>query len=325
MENENKSSKKKLLILLLLLLFLIIFGIALYMDLKKEKSYIIPDFTYEGIDYKKKDNIDLLFFAGIDSFDRNVFEKGSYQNDYAADTIILFVLDKNAETITPIHINSELMCDYDISSSYGKEVGEVYGQANYAHAYGSGGIDSLINVKDTVRGFMTGVSIEYYLSTTMDSIPEVNDAFNYVKVYVEDDFSSIDSSIKQHEVNTLVGQQSLTFIRSKIGVGDGTNVSRMNRQKVYFDALFNKVKEKSKENPDLIADTYESVIEYICSNSDIYELTNLTNEFIEYDLQDPVMIKGDLKENEDGTTCYIPNEKDIIPVCIEYFYNRINY
>lgn len=325
MENENKSSKKKLLILLLLLLFLIIFGIALFLDLKKEKSYIIPDFTYEGIDYKKKDNIDLLFFAGIDSFDRNIYEKGSYQNGYSADAIIIFVLDKANKTITPIHINSELLCDYDLSSTNGKDVGDIYAQVNYSHAFGSGGIDSLINVKDTVRKFMTGISIEYYLSTTMGAIPDVNDLFNYVTVYVEDDFSAVDPSIKQNEYNTLVGKQCLTFITSKVGVGDSTNISRMNRQKTYSDALFNKIKNQAKDNPDLIADTYESVDKYICSNSDIYTLTDLTNEFIDYDLQEPVMIKGDYVEQADGENCYVLNENEIIPICIKYFYNKINY
>lgn len=318
---ENKK-KKTLIVLILIILFISIFVVALLLDKKDEdNSYVIPDFVYEDKEYNKKENIDLIFFAGLDTFDRYV--KEPYRNEYAADTIIVFVLDNEAKTITPIHINSEIMCDYDLLGVGGQIVDSAYGEAFMAHTYGNGKLDSLVNVKNTVSDLLTGISFEYYYSVSMNAVPIVNDALGYIDVHVEDDFSSIDPSIKQNEVNTLKGEQSLVFIRSRV-LNDGSNISRMNRQNVYFNALFAKAKALSENDKDLIADTINSINKYLVSNVDIYTLIDLTNTFIEYDLQDSIMIKGDVQENEDGTIAYVPNEKEIVETCIEYFYDEID-
>ena len=319
----KKDKKKRVfIVLLLLLLFICIFVVAMLLDKKDEdNTYVLPDFVYEDIGYNKKDNIDLIFFAGLDTFDRYV--KEPYRNEYAADTIIVFVLDNKAKTITPIHINSEMMCEYDLLGVGGKIVDSAYGEAYLAHTYGNGEFDSLVNVKNTISDILTGISFEYYFSSSMNAVPIVNDALNYIDVYVEEDFSDIDPSIKQNEVNTLKGEQSLAFIRSRIRSGDASNISRMKRQEIYFNSLFKKAKILSEKDDDIIADTINSINKYLVLNVDIYTLVDLTNTFIEYDLKDSVLIKGDVQEKEDGTIIYVPNEKDIVKICIEYFYDEI--
>lgn len=319
----KKDKKRRLLIILLIIFLLIcIFVVAILFDKNGEDdTYVLPDFVYEGIEYNKKDNIDLIFFAGLDTFDRYV--KEPYRNEYAADSIIVFVLDNKAKTITPIHINSEMMCKFDLLGVGGRIVDSTYGEAYLAHTYGNGELDSLVNVKNTISDILTGISFEYYFSSSMNAVPIVNDALNYIDVYVEEDFSNVDPSLKQNEVNTLKGDQSLTFIRSKISIDDETNISRMNRQEIYFNALFKKAKKLSENDDDIIADTINSINKYLVSNVDIYTLIDLTNTFIEYDLKDSVLIKGDVQEKEDGTIIYVPNEKDIVKICIEYFYDEI--
>lgn len=318
---KRRKVKNKYLILLLLLLFIIIFIAAIILDNRKEKSYIIPDFTYKGVDYKKKDNIDLLFFAGIDTFERELSD--SYRNNYSADTTIMFVLDNTSKTITPIHINSEIICEYDLLGEGGKIVGKEKGPIYTSHTYGTGAIDSLINTKNTVRELLTRISVDYSFSLTMKAIPIVNDALNYVDVYIEDDFSEVDPTLIQNEVNALKGMQSLIFISEILNTSDETNISRMHRQNVYFDALFKKVKEKKEKDENFIADTYKTIDKYIVSNADMYRFVDLANVFIDYELLDSVFIEGDPQTLEDGSVTYIPNEEDIVDICIKYFYDRL--
>ena len=321
------KNKKKGIIVLTLLFLLIgaIITLALikeFVDNDEGETYYQSDYVYNNNQYNEKDNLTLVLFVGLDSYDNVLVD--SYRNYELADCNVLLVLDNTSKTILPIQINRDTMCDYNVLAIGGRIAGVENGQLALSHSYGSGDIASLVNTKDAISNMLTGISIDYYASMPMNAVGKVNDLAGGITVYVEDDFSMVDPSITQGVDFTLYGDQALTFVRARNGVDDNTNLSRMNRQKVYLRALFDKCKVLVNENSSFISNTMNEVGKYLIANTDIYGLSDLANTILNYELLDAVQLKGEAKVANEGYMEYHLDTKEIEKFCIETFYNRVN-
>ena len=313
---------------MLTLLFLLIGAIITlalikeFVDNDEGETYYQSDYVYNNNQYNEKDNLTLVLFVGLDSYDNVLVD--SYRNYELADCNVLLVLDNTSKTILPIQINRDTMCDYNVLAIGGRIAGVENGQLALSHSYGSGDIASLVNTKDAISNMLTGISIDYYASMPMNAVGKVNDLAGGITVYVEDDFSMVDPSITQGVDFTLYGDQALTFVRARNGVDDNTNLSRMNRQKVYLRALFDKCKVLVNENSSFISNTMNEVGKYLIANTDIYGLSDLANTILNYELLDAVQLKGEAKVANEGYMEYPLDTKEIEKFCIETFYNRVN-
>lgn len=319
MRNNNKA--KIVVVIITVLLIIGFFAASIIKDRKNKEVYSNPDFSYQEVDYKRKNNQELVLFVGLDSNERII--EDSYRNNYLADTIILLVIDNDNKEILPIQINRDTMVNYQVLGVGNKLAGEEYGQIALAHSFGDGGISSLVNVKDAVSDLLTGININEYLSITMDAVPLVNDETGGVEVLIEDDFSNIDETLIKGEYVTLHGEQALTYVRSRMGLDDSSNINRMNRQKNYLKALYDKSKTLIKEDNDYVPRTFNSISEYLMSNLDIYGLSDLTNKVLEYKVLDSISLNGEIKVNDDGYVENILDEDETIDFCIDTFYEVI--
>ena len=292
------------------------------MEKQENNSYEYSEYyEYNGKKYKEDDDLELIMFAGLDSYDNDIVD--SYRNDSLADCVVLLVLNKEDKTVLPIQINRDTMCDYHILGIGGRIAGDGFGQLALSHSYGSGDVDSLINVKDAVSEMLTGINIDYYVSIPMEAVSIVNDKAGGVEVYVEDDFSAIDSSIIMGEVNTLTGSHALTFVRSRKGLDDSSNLARMNRQRVYLRALYEKCKVLVEKDQDFVYSTLNSVGDYIIANTNIYGLSDICNQMIDYKLLDAIKLEGEAKVGQEGYIEYYVDDDYIKKFSIDHFYKEV--
>ena len=320
---KNNDNLKIIATVIMAILIIAFFVTSIIKDNNKEESYYSPDFTYNEVDYRRKNNQELVLFVGLDAYTRN--NEDSYRNNNLADTIILLVIDNNDNKILPIQINRDTMCEYPILGVGNKLAGNEYGQIALAHSYGDGGIVSLVNVKDAVSELLTGININEYLSITMDAVGIVNDEAGGVEVYIEDDFSNIDSSLTQDSYMTLTGDQALTYVRSRMGLDDSSNVARMNRQKEYLKSLYDKSKSLIKEDADYVARTFNAISPYLVANLDIYALSDLTNKVLEYEVLDSIKLNGEIIVDEDGYVQNLLDQEELIDFCLDTFYEVIKH
>lgn len=320
-----RNRKKGIIVLVLLFLLLVaIFGLSLikeFFDNEDTEAYFECDYVYNDQEYVEKDNLNLILFVGLDSYDNDVAD--SYRNDMLADCDVLLVLNEDDKTILPIQINRDTMCDYNILGIGGRIAGVENGQLALSHSYGSGDIASLVNTKDAISYMLTNIAIDYYASLPMDAVSIVNDLAGGITVYVEDDFSMVDPSIIQGQENTLIGNQSLRFVRARQGVDDNTNLSRMNRQRVYLRALFEKCKVLVKEDSNFVYNTMNSISKYLIANTDVYGLSDLANTLLDYELLDAVQLKGEARVGEEGYMEYILDKEAVEKFCIDTFYELV--
>ena len=252
---------------------------------------------YNGTAYAKKEGLETVLLLGVDKFEGETPE--GYINNQQTDFLLLLVLDKENETCTPIQLNRDTMTQIQILGVTGEPAGTFTGQLALAHTYGSGEEDSCENTVLAVENLLYGMEIDHYVSLTMDGVALLNDLVSGVTVKVLDDFSGIDDSLVQGETVTLQGQQALTYVRSRGGMEDSSNLHRMERQRQYLSALQQQLKAAVQQEDGFTLDALLQLNEYMVSDCTVNQLSNLGNSLATYQVGDILTTPGDAQEGEE--------------------------
>ena len=276
--------------------------------------------SYQGAWYAPKKKIETMLLIGLDKFEADQYLDG-YINTQQSDFLLLLILDKANETCSMVQLNRDTMTEITVLGLKGEKAGTIDGQLALAHTYGSGGKDSCRNTAKAVSGLLYGVTIDHYMSITMDAVKLLNDFIGGVTVTIEDDFSNIDPALKQGETVTLHGDQALTFVRSRGGVADGTNLNRMKRQQQYFTEFQKVFVQKLKNEPDALTEVLFDISPYMVSDCTVNQLQKLYERMEAYETLPTRTIDGEaVKEN--GVMAFYPDESALRKLVIELFYDR---
>lgn len=247
--------------------------------------------TIDGVDYFPRQDITVLMLMGIDERGE-VKASNSYLNQGEADMVALAVFDEIDMSYSVLVLNRDTMMDIHVLGIGGKDAGTIFGQLALAHTYGSGLQDSCENTVRTVSDFLSGLTVDYYLSMNMDAIAILNDAVGGVTVNVVDDFSQVDSSIPMGQV-TLNGEQALNFVHTRKDVSDQMNISRMERHQEYMENFVTAFNAKVKESDTFVLETYDEVAPYIVSDCSVNSLSSMLSRYADYTLREIVTPQGD--------------------------------
>ena len=278
-----------------------------------ERKTIIRD----GVEYFPRLDTTVVLVAGIDETGP-VTSSGSYNNPGEADVVSLMIFDETNKKVDILTLNRDTMLEMPILGLNGKVAGTNYGQLALAHTYGSGLEDSGENLRDTVSDFLYGIRIDYYVTLNMDAIAILTDAVGGVPVTVNDDFSDIDPDITMGEM-TLTGEQALTFVRTRYGLGDQLNVTRMQRQREYMLGFMDAFKESVGGSSSFALKTYEKVRPYMVTDCSSTAMTALINRCGGYALGDVVSIEGENVKGEEFMEYHVDEEK-LDQVILKYLY-----
>lgn len=303
---------------------------ALFLLSKWEKTrgifptYSPEDATVEhnGKKYILNDDIDTFLVLGLDKFS-GVHTGASYNNNKQSDFLMLLVFDNQKKTTKAIHINRDTMAKVNVLAIDGIEVVDtVTKQIALAHTYGNGKESSCRNVADSVSELLYGIQVDHFISLTMDSVAVYNDLVGGVEVTVLDDFGNIDSTLKKGEKVVLKGEHALNYVRTRYGLEDSTNSTRMQRQQQYLNALFEKTQQKIKESDQFVIDASLTMAEYIVSDRSVTQLQEMARKFDEYKFEDIEEIKGESKMGDEFIEFY-PDNDYIKELVINLFYKPV--
>lgn len=269
---------------------------------------ILVDGTY----YQKKRQIETYLFMGIDVDSES---KSAGQ----ADTQMLLVFDKENKTWQLAQLNRDSMVTVPILGLDGKVIGYEEEQLALAHSYGDGKEESCENNVWAVSNLFGGQKIDGYLSLSLDGIAVLNDAVGGVTLQVTSDFSQVDDSLTEGEWVTLTGEQAVTFVRTRKGVDDQTNLARMSRQRQYLNALSGQLSELDENK---VLEVYDEVHDYIVTDMGSAVLVNLFNRLNQYEELEILTIDG---ENvvEDDVMAYHLDDDSLQQVMLELFYEKV--
>lgn len=274
---------------------------------------------FNGETYVAKKNVESFLVLGLDKFEGEV-SVDSYNNDQQADFVMLFVFDNDAKECTAVQINRDTIADVNVLDLAGNKVYTVKQQIALAHTYGNGGKVSCRNVSDSVSSLLMGVKINHYMSLKMDAFPVFNDLLGGVEVTVLDDFTGIDDTLVKGEKVTLTGEHALNYIRSRSGMEDGSNSSRMKRQQQYIKALYDKAQQVIAEDEKFIVESSHKMSEYLISDRSVTQLQTLAEKMSEYEFLGIRNIQGELVRGEQYMEFH-PSENSLKGITTELFYD----
>lgn len=289
-------------------------GSAFYLAEEEEQELIY--FEHEW--YTPRKDLTNLLILGIDNFGITA-SSNSYNNSGQADFLALVVLNEGEKTFRILHLNRDTMTDIHVLGMNGEMLGTHIGQLALAHTYGSGLEDSCENTVQAVSHLLYGAEIDHYISVNMDATAKLNDMVGGVEVRVLDDFSAVDQELKKDEMIRLKGNQALTYVRTRLGVGDETNLARMDRQKQYMEGLAVRLREFSAEDENFLLTAFHALSEYMVTDVDLGMLERLSDVLQEYEFQGIYSLEGEITKGESYMEFYV-NEEVLKKQMIQLYY-----
>ena len=252
-----------------------------------------PTTEYNGSKYMLKEGLETTLVIGIDTFEEDVTE-GEIGNYHQADLLYLIVADKTNKTYATIHINRDTMTMVKVLTSNGKTVRDKEQQIALAYAYGDTYPIQSRNTVDAVSRLFNGITIDHYVSATMDCVSVLNDAVDGVTLEVMDDIDEL----KAGDTVTLHGDQALRYVRARKSVTtDPTNERRMERQTQFIKEFQKLFRQKAEESSAFTLDTLNDITGYMHSDCTVEQLSGIVNTVIGYDHLGEFKLEGEITSN----------------------------
>jgi LCP family protein required for cell wall assembly len=281
----------------------------------------VPDdgrINLNGSYYLPNKDLDVILLIGVDKYTSQ--EKGeSYNNDQQADFLMLLLLDKEKESYTALHLNRDTMAEIPILGVRGETAGTMTGQLALAHTYGSGRLDSCRNTVKAVSNLLYGVKIDHFIAFTMEAVAKINDLSGGVTVTIQDDLTSVSPQMQKGATLTLTGDLALSYVRTRYGLEDSSNLRRMERQRQYLKALRSAILTKMEKNDSFLMEALDKVSPYMVSDCTVNQLSQLYNNLESYTDSGIQTVKGEAKVGEEFMEFY-PDEAALKQLVVELFY-----
>jgi len=199
-----------------------------------------PDAEAIGAGVETLDGELTILLVGSDhvSEDSEVYDGRDEANLNDVNLLLHIPADHKSATIISFPRDTML----PIPSCTDPETGDVYDsmseqQLNSAMSYG--GVPC---VAATISE-LTGIEIPYAAMVTFDGVINISNAIGGVTVCLAQPIEDGETGLNLPEgLVTLKGGEALQFLRTRYGVGDGSDVSRISNQQVFMSALLRQVR-----------------------------------------------------------------------------------
>ncbi|MGW1066469.1 LCP family protein [Streptomyces aureus] len=160
------------------------------------------------------------------------------------------------------------------TDSKGTVHGAVSG-AMFNSAYATGGAACAVKTVES----LTGIRMDHYIEVDFSGFRKLVDDLGGVTVTTTKPISDQESHLRlpagSHELN---GKQALGLVRTRHGVGDGSDLGRIQLQQAFMKALVDQVKHIGLlSNPKKLYDLADTATKTVTTDSDIGSVTDLAS------------------------------------------------
>lgn len=307
-------------------ILLILVGKTLWIRYHKEANsdpYIGQEESqifYKGNWYTQRKDVETLLLIGVDKYE--MAESEYYVNNQQSDFLLLLVYDKTAHTCKALPLNRDTVTKITRLGLGGAYAGTYDAQLALAYTYGSGRQDSGRNTVEAVSNLLYGADISHFISLSMEGVAVLNDAVGGVTVTVKDDFSGVTDALPMGETVTLHGDDALTFVRSRGGMAEPTNINRMARQRQYMDGLLERLR-SCMQDDDFMLQLVTDINEYMVSDCTVNQLSTLSTEIANSEVSVLDAPAGESKE-VNGYMQFHVDEDALKQTVIDLFYQQVD-
>lgn len=280
---------------------------------------------YNGQQYRVRNkDITTVLFMGVDTRTEGEGVGLGFRNGGQSDFMMLVVIDSKNERITPIHIDRDTITEITVLSIIGRPAGTTVTQICLSHAFGDGKAQSCEFAAKAVSHLLMDVDVDFYVAMNMDGIPILNDAVGGVTVTLTEDFSYADSTMVPGATLTLHGRQAEYYVRGRMQVGDGTNKSRMGRQRDYLEKLAKKIDSMTTKNANFIGELFDLLNPMLETDMARGRMINEVWKARNYTRAASISPAGEHTIGDDGFVEFHVNEDALTQMVLELFFEPIS-
>ena len=270
--------------------------------------------------YRRNDLTNILMI-GVDWTDtEQALESSRYKGQ--ADFLQLVSIDKRSKTVSTIHIDRDTLTPVRIYGPFGDYAGVRETQICLSHAYGSTQQQCCENTVWAVSQLLGGIPIKGYMVMDVGGIAAVNDALGGVTVTLEDDFTHLDPSMAAGATLTLRGEQAEHYVRSRLGVGAGTNISRMERQRTFAENANALMLEGMKKDMNYIGSILDEISGHVATNLSRGFMINTAYSSREYERTGVHSVFGVHEIGADGFMGFTPDPDSLGELLTSLFFEK---
>ena len=239
--------------------------------------------------YRERELTNLLLI-GVDWEKSENTVSGHYAGQ--ADFLFLITIDRENKIVSTLQLDRDTMADIRVYGPLGDYTGIQKMQICLSHAYGKSDAQNCENTVWAVSRLLGGIPIDGYITLDISGITALNDALGGVTVTLEEDFSALDPEMTKGATLTLHGMQAETFVRSRMDVGDGTNASRMQRQRTFIRSAEELLVQRMNEDMNYAGTLYDTLAGHMTTNIERGWLINKAYECRDYRRPETKMLAG---------------------------------
>lgn len=216
-----------------------------------------------------------LLFMGTDASGSG--ENETYRGSMC-DFLLLFVLDRTENTYQFLPINRDTMTKIRLIEADGSGEATARLQLCTAHWYGGNEEMSCENTVTAVSHLLGDIRIDGYCCLPMEDIPRLNRTVDGVTVTLLEDFTKIDKKMKKGKEIALTDEQAYHYVHDRYGIGNEENISRMQRQRQYLQAFWQKAESRMTDDKAFLNTLYQDLGNTAITNISKKESSVLANE-----------------------------------------------
>ncbi|MFJ7337353.1 LCP family protein [Streptomyces sp. NPDC101110] len=142
-------------------------------------------------------------------------------------------------------------------------------------AYSTGGAACAVKTVESI----TDLRMDHYLEVDFAGFQQLIDDLGGVDITTTKSIDDPDSHLKlKAGTHTLDGRQALGLVRTRHGVGDGSDLGRIQLQQAFIKALVNQIKDVGVlSNPKKLLDLAETATKTVTADSDLGSVNRLAS------------------------------------------------
>lgn len=142
-------------------------------------------------------------------------------------------------------------------------------------AYSTGGAACAVKTVES----MSGIRMDHYIEVDFSGFQKLIDDLGGVKITTTQDINDPDSHLNLTAgTHTLDGEQALGLVRTRHGVGDGSDLGRIQLQQAFIKALMNQVKSIGLlTSPTKLLELADTATNAITTDSDLKSVNDLVS------------------------------------------------
>jgi LCP family protein required for cell wall assembly len=190
-----------------------------------------------------------------------------------SDTAMIVHVHEGHKKASVVSIPRDTIIDRPECTDTKGNVHPAASDAMFNSAYATGGAACAVKTVES----LSGLRMDHYLEVDFSGFEKLIDELGGVDITTTKDIEDPDSHLSlKAGSHTLNGEQALGLVRTRHGVGDGSDLGRIQLQQAFIKALVNQVRDIGLlTNPKKLVDLADTATKTVTTDSDLGSVNSL--------------------------------------------------